>query len=76
MSTLVTYKNVSADSIRMGDRVEDARGNDFIAQSDAKYNENEQTYDVLAPGMRWISYDFMEGVTLTYDEADYPEYAA
>lgn len=73
--TLATYENVSPDSIRMGDRVQDKRGNDFIAQSDAEYNENEQTYNVLAPGMRWIAYDAMEGVTLTYDESEYAEYA-
>lgn len=72
-STLVTYENVYADAIRKGDRVQDKRGGDFIAQSDAQYNENENTYNVLAPGMRWISYDVLEGVTLTYAETD--EYA-
>lgn len=73
MSTLVTYENVSAEHIRTGDRVQDSMGRDFFAHTDAEYNENSQTYDVQDSNRRWISYDFTEGVTLTYAETD--EYA-
>lgn len=71
--SVVTYKNVSPEAIRTGDRVQDDTGRDFIAASDAEYNEKSFTYDVLTSDRRWISYDFMDGVTLTYTETE--EYA-
>lgn len=74
--TLVTYDNVSPEHIRAGDRVQDAMGRDYIADRDAEWNENSLSYDVRRrDDMRWVSYDFLEGVTLTYPESnEYNEY--
>ena len=72
---LVTYRNVTPDAIREGDRVQDDIGRDFYALSDAQYNENSQTYDVLDNNRRWISYDFTESVTITYEDVETDAFA-
>lgn len=64
---MVTYENQSPAEIRTGDKVTDALGRTFIAQSDAALVMGD--YSVLSDDGRSLILDNGSLVTISYDES-------
>lgn len=71
---MATYRNQSPVEIRMGDRVIDADGREFTAESDAEMVAGDYVVRAWYRGSeRDLILDHDSKVTITYTESDWAE---
>lgn len=71
---MVTYENQSPSEIRTGDRVIDADGREFTAESDAVLEMGDYVVSAWWNGdVKGLILDAKSLVTISYDESDWSD---